>query len=118
MSFVNLGFQKFAPKGIKPWTIAPAFGLAEHTLIVTGRANWQSRPNVLYVDAKMLQAERTVKVYTAEEAASMGTGEFQDLVSCGSPFKGVTGKSVAACIHTRSKASGNKALLSVFGLMQ
>lgn len=87
--------QKFGPKGIKPWNVAPAYGLAEHTLIVTGKGNWQARATFLYVDALKLRAERIVRVFTPEEAASRRPGEVQDVVSCGFAFEGVTGEPAA-----------------------
>ena len=72
--------------------MAPAYGLAEHTLIVTGKGDWKSSASVLYVDAVKLRAERIVEVFTPEEAAAKPPGEVQDVVSCGFPFQGVTGE--------------------------
>ncbi|CDJ61345.1 AMP-dependent synthetase and ligase, related, partial [Eimeria maxima] len=84
--------EKFAPKGIQPRTVAPAYGLAEHTLIVTGKGDWKSSASVLYVNALKLRSERIVEVFTPEEAAAKPPGEVQDVVSCGFPFQGVTVK--------------------------
>jgi alkylation response protein AidB-like acyl-CoA dehydrogenase/acyl-CoA synthetase (AMP-forming)/AMP-acid ligase II/acyl carrier protein len=65
----------YAPYGLRPETLCPAYGLAENTLKVTGSAPDEA-PRILWVDAAALRAHR---VEPRDEAA---TGVVA-LVGCG-----------------------------------
>lgn len=84
--------QKFCPKGLRRNAICPAYGLAEHTLIVTARKTWQTLPRILIVDAYQLQHEKKVVPLAPESIVTMDQEDYQVLVGCGVPLEGVEGR--------------------------
>ncbi|PHJ15842.1 type i fatty acid synthase, partial [Cystoisospora suis] len=81
--------EKFCPKGLRRSAICPAYGLAEHTLIVTARKTWQTVPRILIVDSYQLQNEKKVVPLTPESVVTMAQEDYQVLVGCGVPLQGV-----------------------------
>src|ERR1041384_1764346 len=65
----------FGPCGVRPEAFHPWYGLAEATLLVTGKLNSES-PSVQAVDAKALEHNRVVKSSPGNEGARL-------LVGCG-----------------------------------
>uniref|UniRef100_A0A0G4HEN0 Uncharacterized protein n=1 Tax=Chromera velia CCMP2878 TaxID=1169474 RepID=A0A0G4HEN0_9ALVE len=99
--------ERFGAAGVKPWMIIPAYGLAENTLIVTGRPSQFAEPRVLWVDAAALREKRKVKALHdgplfGKSGTQKGKGTKEDertrlthagalpLVSSGKAFPGVT----------------------------
>jgi acyl-CoA synthetase (AMP-forming)/AMP-acid ligase II len=52
----------FAPAGLKPEALSPAYGMAESTLILTGKTAFQT-PNYLLVGTSFLEKNRVVPVF-------------------------------------------------------
>uniref|UniRef100_A0A0G4FTC3 Uncharacterized protein n=1 Tax=Chromera velia CCMP2878 TaxID=1169474 RepID=A0A0G4FTC3_9ALVE len=91
--------QKFGTAGVMRWMVAPAFGLAESTLIVTGRPNDFTSARVLSVDADVLRVEGEVRLRLEGGDGPHESGRGRDgegevgkvvqLVSCGRAPGGV-----------------------------
>lgn len=71
--------ERFQPVGLGPRTLGPTYGLAEATLLVTGRAR-ATGPRILHLDPEGLARGRAVP-------SPPGSGPA--LVSCGPPALGV-----------------------------
>ncbi|KAF8821373.1 putative type I fatty acid synthase, partial [Cardiosporidium cionae] len=81
--------EKFSPKGLRPAAIHPAFGLAEHTLIVTGNHNWRETYALLTVNSYSLQRHNLVEIITSEQKKHLNEVDYKEFVGCGQPFNEV-----------------------------
>uniref|UniRef100_A0A0G4HR60 Uncharacterized protein n=1 Tax=Chromera velia CCMP2878 TaxID=1169474 RepID=A0A0G4HR60_9ALVE len=88
--------QRFAVVGFKPWMIVPAYGLAESTLMVSGRAHRRACPQAISVDAEKMRKERQVCKKGEWEillgrppSAHSDTSESLSLVASGAVFPGM-----------------------------
>lgn len=74
----------------------PAYGLAENTVFVCGRADYNREMKIIAVDAKKLRTAGVVEILKADDgkvATSADlTIESLKLVGCGVPGKMVDGK--------------------------
>ncbi|KAF8821366.1 putative type I fatty acid synthase, partial [Cardiosporidium cionae] len=118
--FETVCMQKFSPKGLRPAAVQPAFGLAEHTLIVTGSNNWKSTYTLLAVDSYALQKKKRVDVISSEQKERLNKIDYKEFVGCGQPFSEVDLRIVdpltlsempqnhsgEILIHSSSKAAG------------
>lgn len=68
--------EKFAPSGLSPDILAPCYGLAENTLLASGR-RWDEKPKFITVDGPAL-----------ERGEVLPPGEARVLASCGTPTPG------------------------------
>ena len=75
--------QAFSPSGFSPGALTPSFGLAEATLLVTGRPR-PAGPRRLDVDARAFEREGAVRTVQSGAAGA------RSWVSCGPPAPGVT----------------------------
>ena len=70
----------FAPAGLPPAAVVPAYGLAEATLVVSGGST-TAPPTVRYLDRTALGQSRVVET----DVPSPGYGHVVELVGCGRP---------------------------------
>ncbi|OLQ16560.1 Beta-ketoacyl synthase N-terminal domain protein, partial [Cryptosporidium hominis] len=78
--------EAFKSVGIKHNVIKPAYGLAEHTLIVAGNNSFQQEVNHITVNTKKLREKNIVEIKEATEKSSTETTSF---VSSGIVYKGI-----------------------------
>ena len=73
--------EAFAPAGFRPETFHPVYGLAEATLLVSGRAEYGAAPAVRHVDGVALRGHEVVAVAPEHPAATV-------LIGCGQASHG------------------------------
>ncbi|OII70881.1 type I fatty acid synthase [Cryptosporidium ubiquitum] len=78
--------ETFKSVGIKSNVIKPAYGLAEHTLIVSGSNSFQQEVKHITVNTKKLREKNIVEIKETREKNSMDTTSF---VSSGMVYKGI-----------------------------
>ncbi|KAH8584991.1 type I fatty acid synthase, partial [Cryptosporidium sp. chipmunk genotype I] len=78
--------EAFKSVGIKSNVIKPAYGLAEHTLIVAGSNSFQQEVKHITVNTKKLRERNIVEIKEATEKSSIETTSF---VSSGMVYKGI-----------------------------
>eukprot|EP00921_Rhytidocystis_pertsovi_P009458 GHVQ01015209.1.p1 GENE.GHVQ01015209.1~~GHVQ01015209.1.p1 ORF type:complete len:3891 (+),score=563.52 GHVQ01015209.1:853-12525(+) len=79
--------QKMMTKGYRQEKFLPAYGLAEHTLIVTGRKNYTTEPTVIRVDVPKLEKEGKIALVESDENSNPSSST-RLLIGCGVPFEG------------------------------
>lgn len=82
--------QKFGPCGVHPNAFCPAYGLAENTLVVSGRKSFLSEPLLVTVDADRLRQNGIVTIVN-EKTIVGNDAQFQTLVGVGEPFCDIDG---------------------------
>lgn len=75
--------EKFGPKGISPNVFLPAYGMAENTLVITGRGTFEDEPLILPVASDVLR--RTGRVEICKDSPQSDPGRVQHLVGVGKP---------------------------------
>eukprot|EP00922_Rhytidocystis_sp_ex-Travisia-forbesii_P022207 GHVS01032526.1.p1 GENE.GHVS01032526.1~~GHVS01032526.1.p1 ORF type:complete len:889 (-),score=177.75 GHVS01032526.1:700-3366(-) len=76
----------FGPRGLRRCAFLPAYGLAENTLIVSGRANFDDEPTVIAVNANKAATQGILEVIpNPEESAE----PVKYIMGCGKPCPGV-----------------------------
>lgn len=78
--------KKFGPQGFRNNAFLPAYGLAEHTLIVAGRAHFNSTPKILCVDSDKVAEQLMFKVVKDDDDSCKNS---RWLMGCGAPCPSV-----------------------------
>eukprot|EP00820_Chromera_velia_P004139 Cvel_3424.t1-p1 / transcript=Cvel_3424.t1 / gene=Cvel_3424 / organism=Chromera_velia_CCMP2878 / gene_product=Erythronolide synthase, modules 3 and 4, putative / transcript_product=Erythronolide synthase, modules 3 and 4, putative / location=Cvel_scaffold137:112354-129164(+) / protein_length=4811 / sequence_SO=supercontig / SO=protein_coding / is_pseudo=false len=81
--------DKFHSVGVRSWMFAPAFGLAENTLFVTGRPSSFREPMVITIDASRMRRSGEIATLNVPPSEEPDPSRLC-LVSCGKAFPGVT----------------------------